>query len=103
MTGTSIYVHSYIVCFKCFSISWCLLHQLWGFFKQKFIKLVADTVYARLEKKVDSLRKFSEQYTSEVLVYLFMLRRRAHNFTCADAATLATVQILMLWLQVLRI
>jgi hypothetical protein len=37
MTGTSIYVYSYIVCFKCFFNSRHLLYQLLGFFKQKFI------------------------------------------------------------------
>lgn len=49
------------------------------------------------------LRKLNEQYTSEILLYLFMLRRWVHNFTCADVATLTTVQTLMLWLQVLWI
>jgi hypothetical protein len=36
-------------------------------------------------------------------VYLFMLRRWAHNSTCVDAATFATIQTFILWLQVLRI
>jgi len=51
MTGTSIYVYSYIVCFKCFLNSQCLLCQLWGFFKQNFIKSVAVIGYARLKMK----------------------------------------------------
>jgi hypothetical protein len=51
-----------------FSISRCLLYQLLGFFKQKFIKLVVVIVYARLERKVGSLRKLSQFNITEVSV-----------------------------------
>jgi hypothetical protein len=51
-----------------FSISRCLLHQLWGFFKQKLIKLVAVIVYTRLERKVGSLRKLSQFNITKVSV-----------------------------------
>jgi len=39
-----------------------------GIFKQKFIKLVAVIVYARLERKVNSLRKLSQFNITEVSV-----------------------------------
>jgi hypothetical protein len=42
--GTSTYNLSCLVSLM-FSISRCLLYQLWGYFKQKFIKLVAVIVY----------------------------------------------------------
>jgi hypothetical protein len=51
-----------------FSISRCSLYQLWGFFKQNFIKLVAVIAYARLERKVDSLRKLSQFNITKVSV-----------------------------------
>jgi hypothetical protein len=51
-----------------FSISRCLLYQLWGFLKQKFIKLVAVIVYARLERKVSSLQKLNQFNITEVSV-----------------------------------
>jgi hypothetical protein len=71
--------------FKCFLIVG-VGYISYGGFQTKCYKLVAVIVYARLKGKVGSLRKLSEWYTSEVLVYLFMLRRWAHNSTCTDAA-----------------
>jgi len=112
MTRTSIYVRSFLVCFKCFLLIGVCYISYRGF-QTKVYKLVAVIVYARLKKKKKekkkkkmksvSLGKLSEEYTSEVLVYLFMLRQWAHNSTYTDAATLATVHTLMLWLQVLWI
>jgi hypothetical protein len=50
MTGTSIYVRSYIVCFKCFLlVSVCYIS--YKDFQTKVYKLVAVIVYARLKKK----------------------------------------------------
>jgi hypothetical protein len=48
---TSMYKSQLHSMLKMFSISRCLLYQLWGFFKQKFIKLVAIIVHARLKRK----------------------------------------------------
>jgi hypothetical protein len=59
MTGTSIYVRSYIVCFKCFLlVDVCYIS--YGDFQTKVYKLVAVIVYVRLKRKVSSLRKLSE-------------------------------------------
>jgi hypothetical protein len=44
--GTSTYKSQLHSMLKMFSISRCLLYQLWGFFKEKFIKLVAVILYA---------------------------------------------------------
>jgi len=66
--GTSTYNLSYIVCFRHFLlVSVCYIS--YGGFQIKFIKLVADIVYARLKKgKVGSLRKLSQFYITEVSV-----------------------------------
>jgi hypothetical protein len=58
MTGTSIYVHSYIVCFKCFLIVNVCYISYEGF-QIKVYKLVAIIVHARLKGRVGSLRKLS--------------------------------------------
>jgi hypothetical protein len=68
MTGTSIYVHSYIVYFKCFLLVGVCYIIYRGFFKQKSIKLVAVITYARLERIVGSLQKLSQFNTTEVSV-----------------------------------
>jgi hypothetical protein len=50
MTGTSIYVRSYIECFKCFLlVGVCYIS--YGDFQTKVYKLVAVIVYARLKRK----------------------------------------------------
>jgi len=50
MTGTSIYVRSYIVCFKCFLlVGVCYIS--YGDFQTKVYKLVAVIVYAWLKMK----------------------------------------------------
>jgi hypothetical protein len=51
-----------------FFISRCSLYQLWEFFKQKSIKLVAVIAYARLERIVGSLRKLSQFNITKVSV-----------------------------------
>jgi hypothetical protein len=50
MIGTSIYVRSYIVCFKCFLlVGVCYIS--YEDFQTKVYKLVAVIVYARLKKE----------------------------------------------------
>jgi hypothetical protein len=50
MIGTSIYIHSYIVCFKFFLlVGVCYIS--YGGFQIKVYKLEAITVYARLKRK----------------------------------------------------
>jgi hypothetical protein len=50
MTGTSIYVYSYIVCFKCFLlVGVCYIS--YGGFQIKVYKLVAVIVYAGLKNE----------------------------------------------------
>jgi hypothetical protein len=80
-----------------FSISRCSIYQLWGFFKQKFIKLVAVIAYARLERKIGSLRKLSQFNITKVPVLcietknsFFHLYRCDYSYNRIDATHLAT-------------
>jgi hypothetical protein len=52
------YGSNYIVCFKCFLIVG-VCYISYGGFQTKLYKLVAVIVYARLKRKVGSLRKLS--------------------------------------------
>jgi hypothetical protein len=54
--GTSTHGSNYIVCFKHFLIVG-VCYISYGGFQTKFYKLVAIIVYARLKRKVGSLRK----------------------------------------------
>jgi hypothetical protein len=66
-----------------FSISECWLYQLWGFFKQKSIKLVAVIAYAKLKRIVGSLQKFSQFNITEVSVLCIeMVNSFFHLYGC---------------------
>jgi apolipoprotein N-acyltransferase len=53
MIGTSIYVHNYIVCFKCFLLVVVCFISYEGF-QTKDYKLVAVIMYVKLKKEMKS-------------------------------------------------
>jgi hypothetical protein len=69
--GTSIYVPSCLVCFKCFLNSWCLLYQLQVFSKTKVYKIGSCYSVCKAKRKVDFLWKLSQFYITETLVIYY--------------------------------
>jgi hypothetical protein len=70
MIGTSIYVHSYMVCFHVFLKYRCLLYQLRYVFVRQIFITKNNSYYCKqmIKGKVGPLRKLSKFYTIEVLV-----------------------------------